>query len=216
MKPLAFFFLLLACLGPSTAQAIDAEPAKEAAPATEMPGAWIGFHPDWTGLVVCYPDGTLIRPHIGHARWELATKDASTHLVILWTGFRPVQLKMITPDHFRQDVTRGAFEIFRVPPAADKLPAQDANAPGTAKTKALLDNTTWRLLDRKNIFLNENGNVACNWDDRPGTWKMLGPQSIEFDVPWSLAPAKIVTLNRDASVLRWSEDEHILATRKEK
>lgn len=182
--------------------------------AADVPGKWMGVHPEWTGVIVFYPNGSLVRPHICTGHWELVSEKDETQLVISWDGYRPSKSTMVSPDHFRQTVSRGAFDIYRVPPGpTPALPAKNPADSAIEAAKARLDNSTWRLVYTKNIHLNADGSVTCNWDQRPGTWALITPNALVFDVPWEPAPAKIVTTNLDATILRWTDDENILGIR---
>jgi hypothetical protein len=182
--------------------------------AADILGKWMGVHPEWIGVIVFYPDGNFVRPHTGTGRWELVSEGAETKLVMFWHGYRPSTSTMVSVDHFSEAGPRGGFHIYRVPPP----PIQAGSAPSrtsaaTATTKARFDNSRWRLAHSKNILLNEDGSVTSSWDPRPGTWKVIAPDALVFDVPWQPAPAKVVTTTLDATILRWTDDENILGTR---
>ena len=210
MKTTATLIALLALAISGLAQAAD--PPKFTA--ADVPGKWLGVNPRWTGLVVFYPNGTFVRPLIGVGRWELATEKEKPQLVIMWDGYGTDMATMVSRDYFRAAVPNGVFHLYRVPPvpAAPAVEA-DPTDPAMVAAKARLENSTWQIIHTKNVFLNANGTVTASWDERKGTWKLIAPNALVFDVPWQPAPAKIVTTNLDATILRWTDDENLLGTR---
>jgi hypothetical protein len=213
MKALVIFATALAIASSCIAQ----KPDQHKFTVADVSGKWMGVHPEWTGVIVFYPNGNLVRPHICTGRWELMTEKDEAQLVIFWDGYPPSKSTMVSPDHFRQTVSRGAFDIYRVPPApTPALPEKNATSSTIEAVKARLDNSAWRLAYTKNIRLNADGSVTCSWDQRPGTWALISTNALVFDVPWEPAPAKIVTTNLDATILRWTDDENILGTRQGK
>lgn len=208
--------ILILALALSTAalsEAADAELRLAQVAPADMPGNWMGLHPGWRSNLIFYPDGTFIRPHVNGGRWIVRNDKGLSIVELHWNQWAVETLAAVSLDQFSGQQRTGMFRLYRVPPAPAKNLPQNPDIAEIEPTKALLNDSKWELIDRKRFMLHADGSISSEFDDRKGTWEVVAPNTIKISVPWQPAPPSIITTNRDATILRWTEDETNLAMR---
>lgn len=91
-------------------------PQKPVAEAKSFDGAWRVTHPWWTGVITLRADGSIAGSDPAkNGKWILTADGGTPMLVFQWDLFSTESLTMVTPDHFRGQISEGVFmDIQRV------------------------------------------------------------------------------------------------------
>jgi hypothetical protein len=63
----------------------------------------------------------------------------------------------------------------------------------------------WQLRDGKRFTLRADGTTTASWHKREGAWKTVAPNKIQLTISMSALPPETVTIESDATVLRWAD-----------
>ena len=195
---------------PADAQASDK--LADAKPNWTVVGEWEVKHPNWNGTLTIRADGTFSRKNGDGGKWRLTADHHEPALQLIWDAWGTEIAQMITPDLFRGQVRKGAIELRRGGNAAPEEvaatpPAQPPEGIDAPELKKKLSDSTWELRDGKHFTLHADGSTTGDWHNRKGFWRITSPTTVQLTIQWRDLPPATVTLNADATVLRWSDEE---------
>src|SRR4051812_47582707 len=73
--------------------------------------------------------------------------------------------------------------------------------------KERLQDSTWVFQDGKRFTLHADGSTSASWHSRKGVWRIIGKNRLQLTITWKLEAPGIVSVESDASVVRWSDEE---------
>jgi hypothetical protein len=108
----------------------QAEPAKDVYPRWSVAGQWHVTHPEWTNVITLRADGSIVSPDpnlVG--KWILSADGGKPMIVFHWDLYGTDSVSMVTPDHFRGQVSHGFMDMQRGD-APEKSIAEAKNGDG--------------------------------------------------------------------------------------
>jgi hypothetical protein len=182
--------------------ALDAD--QPVAPAfTDVAGSWFAHHSNWKDTITFRPDGTFSRFAGEGGKWYLTTQEGHSDLHLEWDEWKPDVIRMANPNLFKGRARSGNIFLHRlageIPDPKAIPPAKETDDPALRKK---LQSSIWVLRDGKQFKLHADGTVTSSWNDRKGSWQVIGPDKLNLTISTRAVP---VSVESNACLLRWSD-----------
>jgi hypothetical protein len=96
--------------------------------------------------------------------------------------------------------TGGTASLLPADAAARSVAADPATFQGQ------LAETKWRLNPDKTFVLHADGTSTSNWTPRRGSWKIIGPNTLELSI-WNVARTDQVSIAQGGTLITWQNKE---------
>jgi hypothetical protein len=209
------FFLLAALTfegGTSDAKGIPADIA--GLKREHLIGHWEATHPRWRGRIELQESGRFARAGGDGGRWQLKADVDPPVLELDWDEWAKESARALSPNLFKGAVRDGEITLKRMPDggtqdtSAEAKKEQQETLPEfhAPELKAQMSGSVWEMKDGKQFTLHADGSTTGSWHERKGTWRIVAPETVELHIWWRKKPPEQVKVEKDATILRWSDE----------